>query len=198
MMTDRHRNHGLAPDPAPSGNSPSRLRRLSQLDEYKIANGDPDVRMWNVNDANGERVGVVHDLLVDMETLDVQFLDIALDRRVTLDRQAKAPPHVLVPLALVRLTADADIVTLCDLTWDTLAMLPAYEHDAFTRDDERILLARLEWIAEPAADAGTEEAQRWFTALAFRADRAGDSHAEPYRVDERAAQIHPGGPPPVS
>ena len=172
-----------------------RLRRLSQLDDHKVANGDPDVRMWNVNDANGEHVGVVHDLLVNMETLDVQFLDIALDRRVTLDRQVQYPPHVLVPLALARLTADADVVTLHDLTWDTIATLPACEDGAFTSDDERILLARLEWLAEPEMDAVTAEGQRWFTALAFRSERASEPRDAPYRVDEEARLSDRGGPP---
>ena len=113
------------------------LLPLSQLDDYRVAKEDPDVRRWTVNDAEGERVGVVHDLIVDLETMSVALLDIALERRVTRRRRAESPPHVLVPLALVRVAADADVVTFSQLTWKTIAMLPEYHPNALTRGNGR-------------------------------------------------------------
>lgn len=173
------------------------LRRLSQLDSYGIANGDPDVRMWHVNDATGQRVGVVYDLMVDMTTLDVKFLDVALDRRAA-DREAHTIPHVLVPLALVQLADDANVVTLSQLTAPTLETLPEFDHNHFTREDQRVLLARLEWFADPDPYAGSAEEQRWFSAFAFRAGRMDDTRDVPYRVSAHVHGGQPGDPPPVS
>jgi hypothetical protein len=37
------------------------LSRLSDLDDYEIASGDPDVRGWKVYSADGKEIGKVHE-----------------------------------------------------------------------------------------------------------------------------------------
>lgn len=49
---------------------------------YKVAEGDPDVRGWDVMDRDGNRIGEVDDLLVDTTALKVRYLEVRLDRRL--------------------------------------------------------------------------------------------------------------------
>lgn len=57
----------------------SRVAALRNLRGYKIAEGDPDVRGWEVAGGDGLRIGTVNDLLVDMVAGKVRYLDIELD-----------------------------------------------------------------------------------------------------------------------
>lgn len=52
---------------------------LSKLHNYRISEGDPDVRGWEVLGADGRMIGTVDDLLVDTEALRVRYLDVNLD-----------------------------------------------------------------------------------------------------------------------
>lgn len=84
------------------------LKPLGRLHNYRIVEGDPDVRGWEVVGANGEKVGEVADLLIDTSAGKVRYLDVAL----LLDRlageaantgspaphsTAEAPAHAAVP-----------------------------------------------------------------------------------------------------
>lgn len=57
----------------------SRVAALRNLRGYKIAEGDPDVRGWEVAGGDGLRIGTVNDLLVDTVAGKVRYLDIELD-----------------------------------------------------------------------------------------------------------------------
>lgn len=143
-----HIGHGEPADPTLMGNTESRLRALSDLRDTKIADDDPDIRGWIVRGANGDTIGRVHDLLVEMDTRQVRYLDIAVAPTTqTADR------HVLLPIGLARLNDDEDVVSLGSITRDTLASLTPYDHTDMTRDRERDLVARLERRGEPIAAA---------------------------------------------
>lgn len=58
---------------------PSRITPLRNLRGYRIAEGDPDVRGWEVVGGDGRRIGSVNDLLVDTAEGDVRYLDVQLD-----------------------------------------------------------------------------------------------------------------------
>ncbi|MFL6195655.1 MAG: PRC-barrel domain-containing protein [Thermoanaerobaculia bacterium] len=66
-------------DEAMPGGSVVPLRRLHN---FRISEGDPDVRGWEVMGADGRRIGEVDDLLVDSEALRVRYLDVILDPRL--------------------------------------------------------------------------------------------------------------------
>ena len=121
------------------------LRRLSELDDYRVADGDPDIRWWRVFDSTGVPVGQVHDLIADVGTLQVRYMDLQLDQD---------GPHVLVPIGLARLSEDADTVTLASATVRDLQMLPAYDHQPLTRDRECDLQGALLGLGRPAEDTG--------------------------------------------
>jgi sporulation protein YlmC with PRC-barrel domain len=75
---------GVGPNPAEA----RRLVRLKELDDYKVAEGEPDIRGWNVYTATGRELGDVEDLLVDTDAGEVVMVDIDLKRD---DRHTLAP-----------------------------------------------------------------------------------------------------------
>ena len=72
---------------------------LRTLHNYRIAEGDPDVRGWEVLGADGGKIGEVDDLLVDTQALKARYLE------VTLDLSALAGPEVTPGTADVEIPA---------------------------------------------------------------------------------------------
>ena len=54
-------------------NEMDRLVPLDQMDDFKVADGDPDVRGWDVVASDGQKVGHVEDLLVDPGAMKVRY-----------------------------------------------------------------------------------------------------------------------------
>ncbi|MDB4885038.1 MAG: hypothetical protein JWN79_476 [Gemmatimonadetes bacterium] len=50
--------------------------RLSRLEDYEVDDGYPDIRGWPVRGSNGREIGVVGDLLVDTDLLEVAAVDV--------------------------------------------------------------------------------------------------------------------------
>ena len=71
------------------------LVRLGELSGYKVADGDPDPRGWEVVTRDGRRVGRVDDLIVDRQAERAQYLDVHL--------QEGPDRHVLIPTEAVHL-----------------------------------------------------------------------------------------------
>src|SRR5947199_4072906 len=64
--------------PEKSG-KPSRIAPLGDFDDRDVAAPDTDVRGWDVIAADGERLGVVDELLIDSGTGRVRYLDVDLE-----------------------------------------------------------------------------------------------------------------------
>ena len=91
-MADRPRkaSRGMR-DEAGVGPNPREARRLiamKDLHNYKVVDGEPDIRGWNVFTATGRELGDVEDLLVDTELGEVVMVDVDLKRD---DRHTLAP-----------------------------------------------------------------------------------------------------------
>lgn len=86
-----------------------RLVHLADTHDLQVADGDPDIRGWNVRTADGEKIGVVSDLIVDRELMTVRYVEAKIDREVL---NAGADRHVIVPIASARLDDDTDTVFL--------------------------------------------------------------------------------------
>jgi hypothetical protein len=143
----------------------SQIAPLKELKDYKVAKEDPDVRGWNVIGRDGRMVGEVHDLLVDTGEMRVRYLDVELDPALLASAptvpgtagvvgayaapgMAGAGPvldpgdgrharhHVLVPIGSARLDEDHDRIYLEGLDSHDAALLPAYDHQAFSREYE--------------------------------------------------------------
>ena len=83
-------NRGMR-DEAGVGPNPRDARRLSamkDLDNYKVVDGEPDIRGWTVYTATGREIGSIEDLLVDTDLGEVVMVDVDLKRD---DRHTLAP-----------------------------------------------------------------------------------------------------------
>ena len=83
-------NAGVGPEPGRD----SRLHRLSESHHYRIANGEPDIRGWEVRTLSGNHLGEVEDLLIDPHRGEVVMLDVDLDN---------SPERVNLPIKGVQL-----------------------------------------------------------------------------------------------
>jgi photosynthetic reaction center H subunit len=87
----------------------TRVAPLSALDDYEIADGYPEVRGWEVRDADDRSIGRVHDLLVDVGALRVRYLDVELASRFA---TTEGDRRVLIPVERVDLDGTGDVVAL--------------------------------------------------------------------------------------
>jgi len=150
----------------------ARIAPLSDVDDFEVAEGYPDVRGWRVNAADGTEVGKVHELLVDLDSLRTRYLDV----RLTTDIAATTEDRdVLVPIGAARIDDDHDVVTV-PLNTERVGLLPPYTHGAITREQEYEVRRHFSFsraAAEGAAAAGAAAAGAAATAdAAASADAA--------------------------
>lgn len=131
-----------------------RVVPLDELDDFKVADGDPDVRGWDVISADGRRIGEVDQLLVDTEAMKVRYLDVDLDGELLGGRAGDR--HVLIPIGYARLDEESDRVIVDHLASAEVAALPEYNQGPVTRDFESSLRQRFDTgYAAGAPTAGT-------------------------------------------
>ena len=113
------------------------LYRLSELNDYEVADRDPDVRGWKVLSVDQKLIGEVNELIVDLDAMKVRYLDVNVNNEIsdagTNDR------HLLIPIGAAELDKRDDIVKLNDIETVTLLKLPAYQGGSISRDYERNL-----------------------------------------------------------
>jgi hypothetical protein len=114
--------------------SPSGLCRLSAASDFRISDGQPDVRGWSVIGNGGTRVGRVIDLIVDTDAEEVRY--------VLLQRESDAV-YTALPIGYVDLGEETVRVKLSE---EDLKLLPEVTGDTFARSDEAALRAVLESI----------------------------------------------------
>lgn len=148
--------------PAGAATATATIAPLKQLKDYKVASDDPDVRGWDIVARDGRKIGDVHDLLVDTVAMRVRYLDVELDRELLAG--APAVPgmahtgmlgehrHVLVPIGTARLDEDHDRVYVDTLDSHDVAVLPPYDHTAFSREYETGVRQRWDHNYAPAPD----------------------------------------------
>lgn len=106
---------------APAGDA--RVVPLSEARDFRLEKGAPDLRGWNVFGADGERLGVVSQLLVDPTAMKVRYIDVDVHQDLYLWRDDR---HVLVPLELVDLRERGKDVWVEGLSAREIASFPAY------------------------------------------------------------------------
>jgi stress response protein YsnF len=120
--------HGLFKNFKTMATDNNRNRRLQELSgsDYEIADGDSDIRGWDVKDASGRRIGEVDELIFDVESRKVRYMVVDLDDdELDLDDDR----DVLIPIGLAQLDEDDDDVILNNVTADQLRALPEYDDD---------------------------------------------------------------------
>lgn len=123
------------------GNDLDRVVPLDDLDDFRVADGDPDVRGWDVIAADGHKIGEVDELLVDTAAMKVRYLDVDLDDGVV---RAGENRHVLIPIGYARVDEQDDRIFVDDLDSARFAALPEYSHQPLTREYENVLRTELD------------------------------------------------------
>lgn len=133
------------------------LYNLDELSDYKVASDDPDVRGWDVRDADNRVVGKVDNLLVNKDSKRVVYLDVQVDKTII---DAKHDPygrpnnmdvrefinkdgenHVIVPIGMVNVDRDNKNVLANGIDHRTFAETKRYRPgDQLNREYETIVL----------------------------------------------------------
>jgi sporulation protein YlmC with PRC-barrel domain len=113
-----------------------RLFRLHELENYEVADGDPDVRGWEVVAEDGKKIGNVDDLIVDPEQMKVRYLDIKTDHELAVGEGER---HLLVPIGAAQIDAEDDEIKLDGLNRSTLEKYPVFKGGPVTYDYEMTL-----------------------------------------------------------
>jgi len=137
-MSDRGRTNRGMRDEAGVGPNPRDARRLipmRDLRDYKIVDGEPDIRGWRVFTATGRELGDIEDLLVDTDLGEVVMVDVDLKRD---DR------HTLAPIKAAWIDRENRRVVLNTSMFDVDDDIPALnrraerlENDSVRRFNER-------------------------------------------------------------
>jgi hypothetical protein len=127
-----------------------RIAPLSALDDFQVAEGYPDIRGWRVDSADGQHVGKVHDLLIDVDQMRTRYLDVRLTKEVA---ASPGDRDVLVPIGTAEVIDGKDIVRV-PLTAERFGLLPLYDHGRLTRVHE-LEVRRHFSLGEAAAAAAT-------------------------------------------
>jgi photosynthetic reaction center H subunit len=127
-----------------------RIAPLSALDDFEVAEGYPDIRGWRVDSADGQHVGKVHDLLIDVDNMRTRYLDVRLTKEVA---ASPGDRDVLVPIGTAQVADGKDLVRV-PLTAERFGLLPLYDHGRLTRTHE-LEIRRHFSLGEAAAAAVT-------------------------------------------
>ncbi len=109
-------------------------RRLQELggSDFEIADGQPNIKGWDVKDENGRKIGEVDELIFDVQSRKVRYIVLDLEGNIfDLDTR-----DVLVPIGIAQLHDKGDDVILPGVTADQLRSLPEYEEENLNADAE--------------------------------------------------------------
>lgn len=108
------------------------LYRLRELDDYKVASNDPDVRGWTIVDRDNREFGTIAELVVDPGQEKVRYLDVVQKG----DRARPEEEHLLIPVGVARIDDDSNRVIVKDMDASFLSSYPVHRGDEITRDYE--------------------------------------------------------------
>lgn len=110
-----------------------RLTRLEELKGYQVAEGDHDIRGWEVRTPDGNKIGKVEELIVDPAERRVRYMEVKVDHKALgFDNDR----HILVPIGAARIKEDGKDVLIERLPAQGLAGAPPYTRGPITRDYE--------------------------------------------------------------
>jgi photosynthetic reaction center H subunit len=110
----------------------TRIAPLSALNDFEVAEGYPDIRGWRVASTDGQEVGKVHDLLIDVDQMRTRYLDVRLTKELA---ASPGDRDVLVPIGTAQVVEGKDVVRV-PLTAERFGLLPVYDHGRLTRTHE--------------------------------------------------------------
>ena len=113
----------------------NRLHHLKGSD-YEIADGEPDIRGWDVRDSNAQHLGKIEDLIFDPQARKVRYMLVKLDKNISDDKSR----DVLVPIGLAELHKVDSDAFLSGISTDQLKSLPDYSGTVSDEMEENIRL----------------------------------------------------------
>jgi hypothetical protein len=137
---------------------PPVLRRLRDLTDFEVADGNPDVRGWVVRGGDGRALGIVHELIVEPDALKVRYLDVELDTGFHINEHDR---HILLPIGVASLDTEGDNVFVPALSAESVLNYPPYREIYITREYETAMMRALglepvpdgDFYGSPAHDA---------------------------------------------
>jgi uncharacterized protein (TIGR02271 family) len=154
------------------------------MDDYKVADGEPDIRGWTVKSSDDRKVGEVEDLLVDPAALKVRYLIVELDDQIAGEEDRR----VLIPVGAARLNDDDDTVLVEGLTAEALLGFPPYREGQFTRQYEESVRERLGGGPVGARGSGSDYYEHeHFDEGRFYGRRGSEGERRIARVEEELA-----------
>ncbi|WP_411279547.1 PRC-barrel domain-containing protein [Gemmatimonas sp.] len=108
-----------------------RLVHLNEASDLDVADGDPDIRGWDLRTLDGLKIGTVEDLVVDTNLMRVRYIEgeVMLD-----DSTQETKRRVLIPIDTARLDEEEDDVIISLSTADARA-LPTYDGELMPDGD---------------------------------------------------------------
>jgi sporulation protein YlmC with PRC-barrel domain len=106
--------------------------------EFQVAEGDCDIRGWDVRTSDGHTIGHVNDLIVDTGKMKARYIEVKIDRDVIGTNDDRL---VVLPIGEARLDNNEDNVYV-NLSASELISLPAYDRSTFNRAYETSLRDR--------------------------------------------------------
>ncbi len=113
----------------------SGLEPLRSLRGFRIARDEPDVRGWPLIGAGGEQLGVIDDLIVDVDAEQVRYVAVRQGTR-----------RVLLPIGFLTIDTDHSRVMAPALLAADLTELPAWSGSTVERPEEEELRDALDDI----------------------------------------------------
>lgn len=112
------------------------LARLDELDDFEIADGEPDIRGWTVKTADGKEIGKVDNLIADPVACEVRYLEVKVKHDLL---GTKEDEQLLFPIGAARLNDDDDVVTVNRLPSTGLRDVPRFGRSRLTPENDRSL-----------------------------------------------------------
>lgn len=113
-----------------------RLARLEDLKGFHVAQGDHDIRGWEVRTPDDRKIGKVEELIVDPVEKRVRYMEVKVDgKTLGIDDDR----HILVPIGTARLKERGHDVLIERLPAQGLTGAPAYKRGPIARDYETSL-----------------------------------------------------------
>ncbi|PVY42209.1 PRC-barrel domain-containing protein [Pontibacter virosus] len=130
-----------------------RLVPLSELKDYEVAKNNTNVTGWRVVGADGEKLGDVKDLVVDMDAMKVRYLSVLGDHRF-FDRDRDT--FLLIPIGAAALDRKGKNIFVASVDAKSVAQYPAYPGGPITPDYEYAVRDNFRRAHRDAFDDKTE------------------------------------------
>lgn len=176
-------------------NDKRNLFYLHELSDYKVASKDPDVRGWDVKDADNRVIGKVDNLLVNKRKDRVVYLDVEVDETIIeanhdpYGRPANAEVHefinkdgenhLIIPIGLVRLNEDQKFVYTDSINHQTFSETKRMEKgQVVDRHYETVVMDSYDRFGDPDQRKRELEQEKKFET------RPDDSYEKDFRSEE--------------